>query len=143
MLEISVIFEEFQLVFNFMLFFHSNTIFFSSWKMQGSKNLGGCTSPPVPLVSTGLIKEFVLNIYTKGSLHFLKISYAFYYKLVNLIHNPFVDLLRYTTILNETYCRSRKDTRLNIFPIPPLHVSFKIVLQGFSKMLRGNRLKRE
>ena len=41
MLEISVTFEEFQLVFNFMLFFQFNTIVFNSWKMQGSKNLGG------------------------------------------------------------------------------------------------------
>ena len=38
MLEISVTFEEFQLVFDFMLFFHFNTIFFNSWKMQGSKD---------------------------------------------------------------------------------------------------------
>ena len=44
MLEISVTFEEFQLVFNFMLFFHFNTIFFNSWKMQGSKN----AAPPSP-----------------------------------------------------------------------------------------------
>ena len=45
MLEISVTFEEFQLVFNFMLFFHFNTIFFDSWKMQCSKNLGGPADP--------------------------------------------------------------------------------------------------
>ena len=49
MLEISVTFEEFQLVFNFMLFFHFNTIFFNSWKMQGSKTLGGLApQPPQP-----------------------------------------------------------------------------------------------
>ena len=48
MLEISVTFEEFQLVFNFMLFFHFNTIFFNSWKMQGSKNLGGAAAPSSP-----------------------------------------------------------------------------------------------
>ena len=48
MLEISVTFEEFQLVFNFMLFFHFNTIFFNSWKMQGSKNLGGCSLLQTP-----------------------------------------------------------------------------------------------
>ena len=126
-------------------YFFTLTLFFSVHEKCKVAKIWGAAPPPppAPLVSTGLIKEFVLHIYTKGSLHFLKISYAFYYKLVNLIDNPFVDLLRYTTILNETYCRSRKDTRLNIFPIPPLHVSFKIVLQGFSKMLRGNRLKRE
>ena len=37
----TVTFEEFQLVFNFMLFYHFNTNFFNSWKMQGGKNLGG------------------------------------------------------------------------------------------------------
>ena len=41
MLEILVTFEEFQLVFNFMLFLTFNTIFFNSGKIKGGKNLGG------------------------------------------------------------------------------------------------------
>ena len=71
------------------------------------------------------IKEFYLNTYTKRFLHFYNISHATSYKLVNLIDNPFVDLLRHTTILNETYCRSKK--RSNISPVPPLRLPFKIL----------------
>ena len=94
----------------------------SSWQKRLLFPGGSCSA-----------SKFGLNIYTKGSLHFLNISYAFSYKLVNLIDNPFVDLLQYTAILNETCWRSRKDTRLNISRIPALHVLFKIVLREFSK----------
>ena len=54
MLEISVTFEEFQLVFNFMLFFHFNSIFFNSWKMQGSKTLGGLAPQPLGFYGPGV-----------------------------------------------------------------------------------------
>ena len=64
MLEISATFEEFQLVFNFMLFFHFNTIFFNSWKMQGSKILGGLApQPPSAPVSTGLVLVYSSGLF--------------------------------------------------------------------------------
>ena len=49
MLEISVTFEEFQLVSNFMLFFTLTLFFFNSVKIQGSKNLGAAAPLPPPL----------------------------------------------------------------------------------------------
>ena len=63
MLEISVTFEEFQLVFNFMLFFHFNTIFFNSWKIQSSKNLGGCSpsQPPQPGFYRSELEELITS----------------------------------------------------------------------------------
>ena len=94
MLEISVIFEEFQLAFNFMLFFHFNTIFFSSWKMQDSKNLGGATAPPAPPVSTGLysdLKYFCSDIFSPTAhLPWLHCFYHyFHFHQGNSKNNPF------------------------------------------------------
>ena len=48
MLEISVTFEEFQLVFNFMLFFHFNTIFSIHEKYKVAKIWGAAAPPSLP-----------------------------------------------------------------------------------------------
>ena len=48
MLQISISFEEFQLVLQFCTIFHFTTIFFNSSKIEVSKNLGGCGPPSPP-----------------------------------------------------------------------------------------------
>ena len=56
MLEISVTFEEFQLVFNFMLFF-TLTLLFSIHEKYKVAKIWGAAAPPAPLppTSTGLL----------------------------------------------------------------------------------------
>ena len=54
MLEISVTFEEFQLVFNFMLFFTLTLLFSIQEKYKVAKIWGGGLQLPQPPVSTGL-----------------------------------------------------------------------------------------
>ena len=46
MLEISVTFEEFQLVFNFMLFFHFITLFFSIHEKYKVAKIWAAAAPP-------------------------------------------------------------------------------------------------
>ena len=54
MLEISVTFEEFQLVFNFMLFF-TLTLFFSIQEKYKVAKIWGAAAPPANPVSAGLL----------------------------------------------------------------------------------------
>ena len=59
MLEILVTFEEFQLVFNFMLFFTLTLLFSIQEKYKVTKVWGGgaAAPPPSPPVSTGLLVD--------------------------------------------------------------------------------------